>query len=130
NLSSCNFFRRSMLRPSASFLVVTLLSVVTSTAKAAITKGPWVQRVTPTSAVVRFELDAPAPATVKLGPENAVVRDGGAQVFESPEARTLHSVTLTGLEPATRYAYAVNTASGRRLAAVTTAPAEDSNATF
>jgi acid phosphatase type 7 len=106
------------------------LLFVTTTATAAITKGPWVQRVTPTTAIVRFELDAPAPASVTLGPENAVVRDGGARIFESAVARTLHSVTLTDLEPATRYAYTVSTATGRKLAALTTAPAEDSNAPF
>lgn len=99
-------------------------------ARAAITKGPWVHRVTPTSAVVRFELDAPAPATVKLGADGGSVRDGGAGTFESLEAKTLHSVTITGLEPATRYPYSVNTAGSSKLAAVTTAPKDDSNAPF
>lgn len=110
-------------------LSIALLFASAGTASAAITKGPWVQRVTPTSAVVRFEVDPPAPAVVKLGAD-APMRDGGAGRFESPEARSLHSVTLTGLDPATRYAYEVSTAGATKLSAVTTAPTEDSTAPF
>jgi predicted phosphodiesterase len=112
------------MRSFAALLSASLIALA-GTANAAITKGPWVQKVTPTSAVVRFELDTPAPAVVKLGAD-AGVRDGGAGRFESLEAKTLHSVTLTGLQPATRYAYEVSTAGATTLAAVTTAPKEDS----
>jgi predicted phosphodiesterase len=120
-----------LIIPSMRRIIVCLAVclLASSTAKAAITKGPWVQRVTPTSAVVRFELDAPAPAVVKLGADGPM-RDGGAGKFESLEAKTLHSVTLTGLQPATRYAYEVSHAGGSRLAAVTTAPKEDSSTPF
>ncbi len=119
------------MRKAVSGLFTALaVSLVPAPAGAAIVKGPWVQRVTPTSAVVRFELDAPAPAAVQIGVEAAVARDAGARTFASPEAKTLHSVTLTGLEPATRYAYSVSTAGATKLAAVTTAPKEDGNAPF
>ena len=48
-------------------VAASLFSLAPAVASAAIVKGPWVHRVTPTSAVVRFELDAPAPAAVQLG---------------------------------------------------------------
>lgn len=123
------------MRPLAALLTALLITPVITvaasagTAEAAIKKGPWVQRVTPTSAVVRFEVEPPAPAVVKLGAD-APMRDGGAGRFESPETKALHSVTVTGLEPATRYAYEVSTAGATTLAAVTTAPKEDSTAPF
>lgn len=113
-----------------SGLVGTLLVLRALPAAAGISKGPWVHRVTPTSAVVRFELDAPAPATVQVNVEAAIARDGGAPAFASPEAKRLHSVTLTGLEPATKYTYAVATAGAQKLATVTTPPKEGDGAPF
>lgn len=119
------------MRQALPALVTSLaLYLVPSVASAAIAKGPWVHRVTPTSAVVRFELDAPAPAAVQIGIEAAVARDAGVRTFASPEARTVHSVTLTGLEPSTRYSYSVSTAGATKLAAVTTAPKDDGTAPF
>lgn len=116
------------MRP-AFLLPATFVLASAGTAEAAITKGPWVQRVTPTSAQVRFEVDPPAPAVVKLGAD-APMRDGGAGRFESAEAKSLHSVTITGLDPSTRYAYEVSTAGATKLGAVTTAPKPDSSTAF
>jgi acid phosphatase type 7 len=124
-------FRSEMRRVACllSALVITPVITLAGSADAAITKGPWIQRVTPTTALVRFEVDPPAPAMVKLGAD-APMRDGGAGKFESPEATTLHSVAITGLMPSTRYAYEVSTAGATKLAAVTTAPKDDSTASF
>lgn len=120
------------MRPVAALLtalVITPVITLAATAEAAITKGPWVQRVTPTSALVRFEVDPPAPAVVKIGAD-APMRDAGAGRFESLETKTLHSISVTGLEPATRYAYEVSTAGATKLSALTTAPKEDSTTSF
>jgi predicted phosphodiesterase len=85
--------------------------------------------VTPTGAVVRFEVDPPGPAAVKLGAD-APMREGGAGKFESLETKALHSVVISGLEPATRYAYEVSTAGATKLAALTTAPKDDAGTSF
>jgi hypothetical protein len=111
-------------------VAASLFSLAPAVASAAIVKGPWVHRVTPTSAVVRFELDAPAPAAVQLGVGAARAGDSGARTFASPEAKTVHSVTVTGLDPATRYAYSVSTAGASKLAALTTAPKDDFTGSF
>jgi predicted phosphodiesterase len=93
-----------------------------------IVKGPWVQRVTSISAVVRVEVDPPAPVSVELGGVGG--GDAGARVFDSSEAKSLHAITLTDLEPGTRYSYAVRTGKTSKLAAFITAPREDSAAPF
>lgn len=45
-----------------------------------LTRGPYLQNVTPTSVVLRFELDAPAPVEVHLGPDTSytTVVDAGS----------------------------------------------------
>ncbi len=95
-------------------------------------KGPWVQRVTPRSAVVRLEIDPPGPVTVEVTAAGAV--DAGAargpRTVTSPEARDLHSVVLDGLEPGTRYTYTVKGAGAARTGSFTTAPPEGSTASF
>lgn len=118
------------MRKALSGLMTLLLLVPALPAAAGVVKGPWIQRVGPDRAEVRFELDAPAPATVQLGAETAAARDGGGPTFASPEAKTLHAVTLTGLTPATRYAYTVSTAGAQKLAAFTTAPKDDATGPF
>src|SRR5688500_15822066 len=119
------------MRRASLLLAVSLLAFagLVGKADAAITKGPWVQKVPPTSAAVRFEGEPPAPAVVRSGADGRM-RDSGAGRFESLEAKSLHSVKLTGLEPSTRYAYEVTTAGAAKLSALTTAPTEDSTTSF
>jgi acid phosphatase type 7 len=105
----------------ATFLAVTLAP---TDAAARITKGPWVQKLTPTSAIIRVELDPPAPVSLEVGPG---ARDGGAQrTIEDKETRALHSLVVTGLEPATRYPYTVRAGSEAANGSLTTAPREPS----
>ena len=78
---------------------------------ASLRKGPWVQHVTRTSAVVMFELDAAAPATVRLREVGA--RDAGEQRVVGSQAAVLHEVRITGLEPSRRYAFVVEVGGGR-----------------
>jgi acid phosphatase type 7 len=82
-----------------------------------ITKGPWVQRVSATSAVVR----------VAVEPAQAVTVEIGGRTVASPEARTLHSIALSDLTPATRYAYSVRAGVTTKLASFATAPPDDSS---
>jgi hypothetical protein len=74
-------------------------------------KGPYVTAASDTGGTVRFELEGAAPAAVEVvreavaeGKERSVT---GKRVFESRDASSMHVVSMTGLEPATRYAYAV-----------------------
>jgi acid phosphatase type 7 len=97
-----------------------------------ITKGPWMQHVTPTSAVVRVEVEPPAPVTLEVGLSAAVgSTDAGAgSVIESREVRSLHTILVKGLEPGTRYPFTVRAHGGPKYGAITTAPADASGEAF
>jgi acid phosphatase type 7 len=97
-----------------------------------ITKGPWLQHVTPTSAVVRVEVDPPAPVTLEVGMSSKVgsADSGAGSVIESREVRALHTMLVKGLEPATRYSFTVRAHGAPRYGALTTAPPEDSASAF
>lgn len=125
---------------------------------AGITKGPWVQRVTDTSAVVRVEVDPPSPVTLEiLGPDpsaeaGAPVADdgggcspggpgclphanpsngpGGRHVVESGASARVHSINLTGLFPNRRHTYAVRAHGTSRQASFMTAPDPSSKEPF
>lgn len=123
---------RAFIRGAATTSLVLALGQPGLAAAAAKGKGPWVQRVTPTSAVVRLEIDPPGPLTVEVaaaGPSDAGA-GRGPRTVTSPEARDLHSVLLDGLEPGTRYAYTVKGAGAARTGSFTTAPPEGSTASF
>jgi len=96
-----------------------------------IVKGPWMQHVTATSAVVRVEVDPPAPVTLELGAGSARGGDSGApNVLESREIRALHSIVLSDLVPATRYTFTVKARGAQKHGALTTAPPDASGAAF
>jgi acid phosphatase type 7 len=118
-------------------LALVLAWGLASTAEAAeptARKGPYVQHVSSSSAVVRVELDAPAAIAVSVAPASA---DGGPSptqmsgVDAGADARApkaFHSVRLDGLQPSTRYAYAVHVGAKALEGAFTTAPPGDSSA--
>lgn len=97
-----------------------------------IAKGPWMQHVTATSALVRVEVDPPAPVTIEVGMSAAVgSTDAGAgSVIESREVRALHSILVKGLEPSTRYAFTVRVGAATKYGAITTAPSDQSGEPF
>jgi predicted phosphodiesterase len=97
-----------------------------------IVKGPWMQHVTPTSAIVRVEVDPPAPVTLELGMSGVVgtADSGVGSVVESREVRGLHSILVQNLAPATRYTFTVRAGGAQKYGAVTTAPADDRGAPF
>ncbi|GAB4032256.1 metallophosphoesterase [Spirosoma jeollabukense] len=69
----------------------------------ALIRGPYLQVVTPTSVIIRWRTDQPTKGRVWFGQSaGQLTRD----VKES-EASLEHSLTLTGLQPATKYAYAI-----------------------
>ena len=73
---------------------------------ATVTRGPYLQTGTPTSAIVRWRTDVGTDSRVRYGtaPESLTgIADGAAGVTE-------HTVTVTGLSPNTLYYYSVGTA--------------------
>jgi hypothetical protein len=123
-----------MKRPLSFAFAAFAACLVTAVPAAAgpITKGPWMQHVTPTSAIVRVEVDPPAPVTLEVGMSSVVgSTDAGAgSVIESTEVRALHTILVKGLEPATRYPFTVRVRGTPRYGAITTAPRENSGDAF
>jgi hypothetical protein len=119
---------------ASAALLATLTTCGSASARAGdpITKGPWMQHVTSTSALVRVEVDPPAPVTIEVGMSSAIgSTDAGAgSVIESREVRSLHSILVKGLEPATRYPFTVRVGGTARYGAITTAPRDESGDPF
>ena len=67
-----------------------------------ITRGPYLQRVTPTGITVRWRTDVATDSRVRYGANLSQQAVDNGQTTE-------HIVVLTGLQSATRYAYAVGT---------------------
>ena len=90
-----------------------------------IVRGPYLQRVTPTSVMVRWRTDVPTDSRVRYGANLS------QQTIDNQQT-TEHIVTILGLQPATQYPYVVGT-SGKDLSPedasyfVKTAPAFGSN---
>lgn len=83
-------------------ILISFLLNINATAQS-ITRGPYLQVVTPTSVVVRWRTDQPTTGRVWFGTSaNQLTND----VRES-EPKNEHILTLTGLQPATKYAYAI-----------------------
>lgn len=87
------------------YLFVSFLLFPGSTAFAqspAITRGPYLQVVTPTSVIVRWRTDQPTTGRVWYGPSASQLTATVRELQPTQE----HVLTLTGLQPNTRYAYA------------------------
>lgn len=66
-------------------------------------RGPYLQVVTPTSVTVRWRTSQPTTGRVWTGPSATQLTNSQRETQPTLE----HSLTLTGLQPATRYAYAI-----------------------
>jgi acid phosphatase type 7 len=95
-------------------------------------KGPYVTAVSDSDATIRFELDTAAPAVIEVTAQPSGAGDASAKRpsrFGSPEVSAMHRVHVTGLQPATSYAFVVRVG-GSAVADghVVTAPRPDSGA--
>lgn len=81
---------------------VTVLPTFTPHEAAHMIRGPYLQSVTPTSVIVVWETDRPAPGAVAWGETEAYGR-----LTEASQIAAHHAVTLTGLSPYTHYHYQV-----------------------
>jgi hypothetical protein len=117
-----------MVRASVAASAATFLAAPSARA-GGVTKGPWVQHVTTTSAVVRMEVDPPGPVTLEVQGPALPGRDGGAtRTLAAGDRSAFHAIVVDGLAPATRYTYTVRAAGDSKVATFTTAP--DGNVPF
>jgi UDP-2,3-diacylglucosamine pyrophosphatase LpxH len=85
--------------------------------KAQIIRGPYLQSVTPTSVLVRWRTDIPAPSQVYYLSKGKVL-----SAIDSNRVKD-HVLKLHQLKPATRYAYQIDSKSFEKNRYVVTAPA-------
>ncbi len=83
-------------------LVASLFAAGAASAAKAVNR-PYLQSVTPSSAVVVFRADQACPAEVRFAP----TAGGTEQVAASTKSQAQHEVKLEGLQPATEYRYTV-----------------------
>ena len=86
------------------------LIAATGTPASFVTRGPYLQAGAPNQITLRWRTDAPVSSRVDFGVDSPDVLP--QHVSDATET-TEHSVTLTGLQPATRYFYAIGTATDR-----------------
>ena len=88
--------------PSSSDLVV--VPKLVRDVPVAVTRGPYLQKGTPSSVVVRWRTATPVPGVVRYGPAPGQLTQQAA----GPSTGE-HVIELTGLQPSTRYFYSVGT---------------------
>ncbi|WP_434345679.1 purple acid phosphatase family protein [Myxococcus virescens] len=91
-------------RQGAQVLMGVFASILVAGAAgaASLTRGPYLQSVTPTSATVAFRLDTACPAQVRYGEGGNLSSTAG-----SGSTARQHGIHLTGLRPGTEYSYEV-----------------------
>ena len=99
---------RTHRRAFGVLLSASLLASGSAMAAQAVNR-PYLQSVTPTSAVVVFRANQACPAQVRFAATNG---DGAEQVATSPTSQAQHEVTLEGLQPGTEYRYTVEACGG------------------
>jgi hypothetical protein len=100
-----NALRRDLRSSAAAPAQPARGATVVRTSALAVTRGPYLQRATPTSVVVRWRTDSPTDSRVRYGdtPTSLVM------IQDDATPATEHEVTLTNLTPDTRYYYSIGT---------------------
>jgi Calcineurin-like phosphoesterase/Purple acid Phosphatase, N-terminal domain len=83
------------------------LALVGSDDAPAVTRGPYLQRGSSTAMTIRWRTLVPTDSAVRFGPAAGTA----SSTVSVPTLTTEHEVSLTGLQPATRYRYSVGTTS-------------------
>ncbi|WP_420150857.1 purple acid phosphatase family protein [Spirosoma sp.] len=97
---------RILLRCLVVLVYLTLLSV-TSRGQSVL-RSPYLQAVTPTGITIRWRTDQPTNSRVRFGAS----LDQLNQQITDATFTTEHIVTLTGLQPSTRYYYSIGSTAG------------------
>jgi hypothetical protein len=92
--------------PLGPWAVIAVLATASpARAEVHVTKGPYVTDVYATGADIRFEFDQKSAANLTVVPDGVV--NAPLHMFESRDVADMHVVRATGLEPGTKYGYAV-----------------------
>jgi hypothetical protein len=89
--------------------VIVALLLAAGPARAELVRGPYVQLTTRDATTVVWRTDGPSAGRVRYG----LAPDALAETVSATAAATQHEVRLTGLQPGTRYCYAVEDDAGR-----------------
>ncbi len=107
------------------------LLLTAANVSASVTKGPYLQGLSATGTQIRIEFSPATPASVEIFSRGA--DGGGASTVvahaDSPNGE-MHSLRVTGLQPATNYRYVVTAGKQSTDGEFTTAPADDSKNPF
>jgi hypothetical protein len=122
--------RHSLLLIAVSALVWSVIQAQTGAMSndTGLLRGPYLQRGTPHSIVIRWRTNQPSTSLVRYGTSPARL----TQVANKDQLGTEHEVMLIGLEPDTRYYYSIGTrthmlAGGDRQTFFQTAPVVGAN---
>lgn len=90
-----------LVRLGSKWVALFALTAAAVASGAELTRQPYLNSVTQTSAIVAFQLDQSCSATVRFAPA-----EGGAeQAAHDSSATRVHAIKLDGLQPGTEYAY-------------------------
>lgn len=87
------------------FVVLGLVNQTQAQSTDSLTRGPYLQKATPTSMTFRWRTQSPSIGVVRFGP----TADKLAKSSKETQAVTDHEVTVTGLKPHSKYYYSVGT---------------------
>lgn len=104
NVLAVEIHQRSATDADHSFNLELMAS--TAAEPAFVLRGPYLQSVVPTSAVIRWRTEVATASRVLFG----AAPDALTNLTEDATPKTEHAVTLTGLQPATKYFYAIGSA--------------------
>lgn len=89
------------------FIHIFLLAFITSRAQVSLVKGPWLQSGTPTSMVIKWQTNVATDTKVIYGTNSSLLNFFAGNT--SPD--TIHEVKIAGLNPYTKYYYAIGSSS-------------------
>jgi acid phosphatase type 7 len=93
-----------------AFAVLVLAALSQQSASpATVTRGPYLQKGTPTNVVVRWRTDVETDTRVRVGTDPS----NFPRIIDRSTLTTEHSVNVTGLSPNTRYYYSIGTTEGK-----------------
>lgn len=97
-----NILLRQKTWELACFVAV-LMTMFSTSAWSAVTRGPYLQMATPSGISIRWRTDTATNSRVKLG----TVQGSLTTIVDEPGTRTEHEVEVSGLMPNTMYYYSV-----------------------
>jgi acid phosphatase type 7 len=88
---------------SKPLFLVFILLLISPLARAAVTRGPYLQIGTPNSTIVRWRTDTASNSRVSIGTTQGNLTSN----FDNATLTTEHEIVVSGLSPATKYFYSV-----------------------